>query len=33
MIVRTEALEGCSVEFFLVVRMGDADEKLSAFLH
>jgi hypothetical protein len=33
MIVRAEALEGCSVELFLVVWMGDADEKLGAFLH
>ena len=26
MIMRTEAFEGCAVEFLLVVRMGDADQ-------
>ena len=33
MVVRTEAFEGCAVELLLVVRMGDADEKLCTFLH
>lgn len=33
MIVRAETLEGCSVELFLVVRMGNADEEFRALLH
>ena len=33
MIMRAEAFEGCAVELFAVIRMGDADEKLGAFLH
>ena len=32
MIMRTEALEGCTVEGFLMIRMGDAYEKLGALL-
>ena len=31
-VVRAEALECCAVQFFAVVRMGDADELLGAFL-
>ena len=33
MVVRTEAFEGCSVELFAVVRVGDADEEFRPFLH
>ena len=33
MIVRAEAFECSSVEFFAVVRMGDADKQLGTFLH
>ena len=32
-IVRTEAFEGCSVELFAVVWVGDADEEFRPFLH
>ena len=32
-IVRTKAIECCSVEGFLVVRVGDADECLCTLLH
>ena len=32
-IMRAEAFEGCTVEFFAMVRMGNADEELGAFLH
>ena len=32
-VVRTETLESCSVELFLVVRVSDADEKLCSLLH
>ena len=31
-VVRAEALECCAVQFFAVVRMGDADELLGTFL-
>lgn len=31
-VVRTEALEGCTVEFLTVIRMGDADHELCALL-
>lgn len=32
-VVRTEALEGCAVQGFLVVWVGDADEEFCALLH
>ena len=32
-IVRAEAFEGCSVELFAVVWVGDADEEFRSFLH
>ena len=33
MIMRAKPFKGGSVELFAVVRMGDADEELGAFLH
>ena len=33
MIVRAEAFEGCAIELFAVVRVGDADEEFRPFLH
>lgn len=32
-VVRTESFEGRSVEFFLVIRMSDADEQFRTLLH
>lgn len=32
-VVRAEALEGCAVQSFLMVRMGDADEQFCTLLH
>ena len=32
-VVRAETFEGCTVELFLMVRMGDADEEFRTLLH